>query len=88
MGGDFNVRTTTLSDTIDISDLCELLQAFELGRTGQPNIVIKRQNRDANVSGWGRELLDLCYDIGSLIFNGRTPGDELGGVHLFGKWGA
>jgi hypothetical protein len=25
LGGDFNVRIVTLQDTIDISDLCELL---------------------------------------------------------------
>jgi hypothetical protein len=78
MGGDFNAHTTTLSDTIDISDLCELLQAPELAKTKQPSIVTKRQNRDASVSGWGRELLDLCYDTGLFILNGRTPGDELG----------
>ncbi len=33
MGGDFNARIAALSDTIDISDLCELLQAPELTRT-------------------------------------------------------
>jgi hypothetical protein len=70
MGGDFNARTTTLSNTIDTSDLCELLQAPELAKTEQPNIVTKRHNRDASVSGWGRELLDLCCDVGLLIFNG------------------
>jgi hypothetical protein len=32
MGGDFNARTATLSNTINISDLCELLQAPELAR--------------------------------------------------------
>jgi hypothetical protein len=78
MGTDFNARTATLLDTINISDLCELLQTPELARIEQPNIVIKRQNRDANVSGWGRELLDLCCDAGLLVLNGRTPGDELG----------
>jgi hypothetical protein len=52
MGGDFNARTATLSNTIDTSNLCELLQAPELVKTKHPNIVIKRQNRDASVSGW------------------------------------
>jgi hypothetical protein len=33
LGGDFNARTTTLPDTIDINDLCELLQALELAET-------------------------------------------------------
>ncbi len=51
MGGDFTVCTTALSNTIDISDLCELLQAPELVKTEQPNIVTKQQNRDASVSG-------------------------------------
>ncbi len=78
MGGDFNARITTLLNTIDISDLCELLQALELASTKQPNIVTKRQNRDASVSGWGRKLLNLCCDTGLFILNGRTPGDELG----------
>ncbi len=36
----------------------------------------KQQNRDVSVGGWGYELLDLCYDVRLLIFNGRTPGDE------------
>ncbi len=30
LGGDFNARTTTLPDTLDTSDLYELLQALEL----------------------------------------------------------
>ncbi len=78
MGGNFNARTTALSDTIDISDLCELLQTPELARTEQPNIVTKWQNRDASDSSWGRELLNLCSNAGLLILNGPTPGDELG----------
>jgi hypothetical protein len=51
MGRNFNACTVALSNTIDISDLCELLQAPELAKTKQPNIVTKRQNRDASVSG-------------------------------------
>jgi hypothetical protein len=42
MGGDFNACTTTLLDIIDINNLCELLQAPELARIEQPNIVTKR----------------------------------------------
>jgi hypothetical protein len=77
MGGDFNVCIATLSDTINISDLCELLQVPELVRTEQSNIMTKRQNRDASVSSWGRKLLNLCCDAGLFILNGRTPSDEL-----------
>jgi hypothetical protein len=78
LGGDFNARTATLLDTLDISDLCELLQALELAKIKQPNVVATRQNRDASVGGWGHELLDLCCDTGLLILNGRTPGDQSG----------
>ncbi len=42
MGGDFNACTASLLDAIDINDLCELLQAPELARIEQPNIVTKR----------------------------------------------
>jgi len=76
LGRDFNARTTALPNTIDTNNLCELLQAPKLVEIEQPNAVAKRQNRDANVSGWGRELLDLCCDVRLLILNGRTLGDE------------
>ncbi len=33
LGGDFNARTTPLSNTIDISDLFELLQVPKLAKT-------------------------------------------------------
>jgi hypothetical protein len=69
LGGDFNARTAALPDTLDTSDLCELLQAHELAKIKQPSIVATRQNRDASVGGWGCELLDLCYEAGLVIFN-------------------
>ncbi len=77
LGKDFNACIATLPDTLDISDLCELLQAPELAETKQPSVVAMRQNHDASVGGWGRELLNLCCDAGLLILNWRTPGDEL-----------
>jgi endonuclease/exonuclease/phosphatase (EEP) superfamily protein YafD len=39
LGGDFNARTTTLPDTLDTSDLCELLQAPELAEIEKPSVV-------------------------------------------------
>jgi hypothetical protein len=42
LGGDFNARTVALPDTIDTSDLCELLQAFQLVKTKQPSAMAKR----------------------------------------------
>ncbi len=42
LGGDFNVRIVGLPNTIDTSDLYELLQAPELVETKQPNVMAKR----------------------------------------------
>jgi hypothetical protein len=78
LGGDFNVRSAALPDTLDTSDLCELLQTPELAETKQPSVVAMRQNHDASVGGWGRKLLDLCCDARLFILNGRTHGDQLG----------
>ncbi len=41
LGGDFNARITALLNTIDINDLCELLQALELVEIEQPGIIAK-----------------------------------------------
>jgi hypothetical protein len=41
LGGDFNVRTIALLDTIDINDFCELLHVPEFTKTEQPSIVVK-----------------------------------------------
>jgi hypothetical protein len=38
--------------------------------------MVKRQNLDANVGGWDRELLHLCCDTRLFILNGRTLGDK------------
>jgi len=51
---------------------------LELAEIEQPSVVATQQNRDASVGGWGRELLDLCCDIGLFILNGRTLGDQSG----------
>jgi hypothetical protein len=75
--GDFNVRTIALLDTIDINDLYELLEALKLVDIEQPSVVAKWLNHDADVGGWGHELLDLCCDVGLFILNGQTFGDEL-----------
>jgi hypothetical protein len=40
-----------LLDTIDISDLYELLQVLELVGIEQPGDVAKRQNHDTNFGG-------------------------------------
>jgi hypothetical protein len=39
LGGDFNAHTTTLPNTLDTNDLCELLQAPELAKIEQLDVV-------------------------------------------------
>jgi hypothetical protein len=87
LGRDFNANTGALPDTIDTCNLCELLQALELAEIEQPNIVAKRQNRDASIGDWGCELLNLCRDTGLFIFNGRTLSDESWEFTCLANWG-
>jgi sulfur relay (sulfurtransferase) DsrF/TusC family protein len=42
LGGDFNARTTALPNTIDTSNLCELLQVPELTKIEQLSVVVKQ----------------------------------------------
>ncbi len=42
LGGDFNARTIAVPNTIDSSDLCELLQVLELAEIEQPSFMAKR----------------------------------------------
>jgi len=42
LGRDFNVHTTSLPDTINNSDLCELLQALEFVEIEQPSVMAKQ----------------------------------------------
>ncbi len=50
----------------------------KLVETQQSGAMAKRQNHNATVSSWDRELLDLCCDIELFILNGQTPNDESG----------
>ncbi len=88
LGWDFNAHTTMLLDTIDTNDLCEMLQAPELVETKQLGSMVKWQNRDAIVGGQDRELLDLCCDVGVLIFNGQKLSDESGEFTCLANGGA
>jgi hypothetical protein len=49
LGGDFNVHITALPNTIDTSDLCELLQVPEFIEIEQFSVVAKWQNHDVSV---------------------------------------
>jgi hypothetical protein len=40
--GDFNACTTTLPNTINTSNLCELLQTPKLVETKQPSVMVTR----------------------------------------------
>jgi hypothetical protein len=89
-GGDFNAHIATLPNTIDTSDLCELLQVLELAESKQPSVMAKRQNRDASVGGWGREIWTYVVTLGCsssmvehLVMNqGSSLAWQMGGIAL------
>ncbi len=88
MGRDFNVRTTTLPNTIDTNDLYELLQVPELFKTKQPSVVAKQQYHDASVgdtSSWTYVMMLGCSSlmVEHLVTNqGSSLAWQMGGASL------
>lgn len=78
--GDFNARTGTLNDFINISnDICN-------GPALKSNDCTNgtRNNEDrAKPSKRGKELIAMCKDLDMSILNGRTPGDAYGRITCF-----
>ena len=73
--GDFNARTSTLSDII-----ADKLTAFN---GGQPNFVCsnilinsQRYNMDTKANSYGKLLLELCKNTGLIIANSRIYQDK------------
>ena len=60
--GDFNARTGTVQDCIDIDS--EGLEASE------------RTNKDSKINTNGRSLIDVCKTTDMLILNGRSGEDR------------
>jgi hypothetical protein len=79
LGGDFNARIAALPNTLDTSDLCELLQAHELVKIEQPKLwlrdkIVMLVLVVGAVSSWTYAMMLGC----SSSINGRTLGDQSG----------
>ncbi len=73
--GDFNSRTASLSDCIDVSD--NDVHTYTNLDTSNEDIP-DRKNCDATVNCYGRKLIELCQSSQHLILNGRFLGDSMG----------
>ncbi len=83
--GDFNARTSSLSDCTDIN-LTDDLQVDD--SLNQSSILEKmgrsdRINCDNKVNSFGRKLIELCKCANLKILNGRTIGDINGDYTCF-----
>ena len=70
--GDFNARTGNLKDFLendDVQDLC-INSCFNMAEELQV-----RNNRDIQISPFGRLLIETCISFNLAILNGRTRGD-------------
>ena len=73
--GDFNARTGNLKDFLendDVQDLC-INSCFNMAEELQV-----RNNRDIQISPFGRLLIETCISFNLAILNGRTGGDLSG----------
>ncbi len=74
-GFHFNARTACLDDFVKNDYISTHIQTGNGYSVDKPKHNILRQNKDAKVSNWGRELTDLCKGGNLRILNGRTVGD-------------
>jgi hypothetical protein len=90
--GDLNARTGNLDDRLDAQYMHEWGMMQDDGVPvpsdvvdvqAQASRVGARRNRDSGKNEHGRQLIDMCHDLGLLILNGRMPGDPQGEFTYF-----
>ena len=74
--GDFNARTGTLPDNLDINT------NFDNSNITPTNF-LARYNCDENINGQGKKLVDLLTASNLRILNGRKSGDSIGNFTTF-----
>ena len=74
LAGDFNARTGTTNDFIDVNN-CNFIPGDNIPL---PFILPNRQNFDNNINDHGKHFLELCKSCDLRILNGRTKRDSLG----------
>ena len=80
--GDFNARTNTLTDFIDIEE-----DIADVYTNTRDDVSINTRNSEdtAPACKRGRDLLNLCKDFSMSIINGRKTGDLFGQITCL-KW--
>ena len=73
--GDLNSRIGEVNDFLDYDELDKYISNAE--HVENPNIP-NRVSMDKTVNGFGRKLLQLCYDTGLVVANGRLGNDKSG----------
>lgn len=53
-----------------------------------PNFNSKRNSKDKTINSQGRKLLNIIEDIGGIVLNGRTTGDDFGDFSFCGVMGS
>lgn len=91
LAGDFNARTGSIDDFVDVEDKVftecdiDLISNEDLNTRGDLNnqgICTVRSNADRNVNNNGLNLIEICRSFNLKIMNGRFGGDEGVGVLL------
>ena len=82
--GDFNARTATLSDFLDIEPEVARITGFDQCNNHsvtkeifmEMGIPIERHNQDPSTNNKGRKLIELCHSSDLQIVNGRVGEDR------------
>lgn len=76
--GDFNARTGNLKDFLECSNFDSHCPIDDLSDN-----LLSRNNRDSQISAFGRLLVETCIAFNLIILNGRTRGDFSGQFTCF-----
>lgn len=78
--GDFNARTSGLSDTDSVGENRHAQPLNDLEELFDDVPQTQRKTKDSGVNNFGQKLIELCKEYGLLIVNGRTPSDSEGEI--------
>ena len=78
--GDFNARTSGLSDVDIIDDNRHVPLFQDLDELNADAPQDNRKTKDSSSNGFGKKLIELCKEFGLFIVNGRTKSDSDGEI--------
>ena len=86
--GDFNARTGTSNDFIDLDMVSRVEDDILPPSYLEDKVLPMRSNVDKHMNVQGQNLLDLCIESKLRIVNGRIMGDSLGYKTYYGPRGS